>query len=161
MRAVSLLMATAGCLGTVNTRGNSDGIDGLGVAAEGPVSKLRFGLEAVYERVSTDAERRGVFGYDATVRIGIVSAILEERCEFCVADPWLDFGPAVGVGVAASGDLDLFKHGWIGGWADVRLSKNTRSYPIVRIELQRDDYSGAFRGDTQLVVGFGYVDWTK
>ena len=161
MRAVLVLLiaATSGCLASANVRGSRNGFDGVGIAYEGPVSRLRFGVEAVYERVATDAERRGVFGYDATARVGFVSMVLRERCtESCVVNPWLDFGPGVGVGLAATGDLALLGHVWIGGWADVRVS-NAHSFPVVRLELQQDGYSSEFRGDTQLVLGVGFVDW--
>ncbi|MDX2092553.1 MAG: hypothetical protein SFX73_32110 [Kofleriaceae bacterium] len=128
---------------------------------EGPVSKLRFGYEMHGERVQseTEDEFRGVFGYDATLRLGIVSAVLEKRCgEECPPKPWFDIGPGAGLGFAVNSDFDFMGHAWAGAWADVRLSSND-SYWVLRVELQQDAYSGDLRGDTQVVVGMGWLDW--
>lgn len=141
-------------------RGSADhSVEGAAVGMEGPVSPLRIGTEGGYERLSTArGERRGVAGMDVTLRAGLVSTILRERCELCLTKPWVDIGPTVGAGVALTGDLDMIGHAVGGGWLDVRLSR-AASYPVVRFELQRDMYSSRVEGNTQFVVGLGYVDW--
>ena len=132
---------------------------------EAPVSRLRFGTEMVWERLlatGDSGEHRGVLVQDYTLRTGVVSAILEGRCkddEGCApVRPWFDFGGGAGLGYALTGDFHLLGHGWLGGWADVRLSPG-KSYAVLRVELQRDGYTSEVRGDTQLVVGVGWVEW--
>lgn len=166
MRLVAVLLVAfaGGCMGSVHLRGGRSGLEGFGLGAEGPVAKLRVGTEAIWKIVrGADSDKRhGVFGYDVTLRGGVVSAILEGRCEddqgTCGEAPRFDLGPGVGVGAALTGELDLVGHAWIGGWADVRVSSG-ESYWVIRAELQRDGYSGEVRGDTQVVLGIGYVDW--
>ena len=41
---------------------------------------------------------------------------------------------------------------------DIRLGTGD-SYWVLRLELQRDVYSSALQGDTQLVIGLGAVEW--
>lgn len=156
MRAFAIVLALSiGCMGAIHVRGTPSRVDGVGVSAEGPVSKLRFGLEGNYER-TTGESRRGVFGYDATLRIGLVSLLREHRCPACVDMPWVDLGPGVGLGAAMTGSADLIGHAFASGWLDVRLSRAS-SHPVLRLQVERDAYSGQLTGGTQFVVGFGYV----
>ena len=71
--------AGTGCMGYAAVRGGADDvIDGAAVGYEGPVSRLRIGLEAGYERLPTaSGEQRGVAGYDATLRLGFISTVLD------------------------------------------------------------------------------------
>jgi hypothetical protein len=146
-----------------NVRTGAGGIEGGGVSYEGPVGGTRFGLEAVYERAldETEPERRGVFTWGVTMRFGVVSSALEDKCRFdCAVKPLIDFGPVAGLGVGFDGDLDPVGHGFVGGWVDLRLgSKKGDHHPVLRVELQQDAYAGGLRGGTQLVVGLGWVDW--
>ena len=149
-------------MGSAHVRGTSNGIDGVGVGAEGPVSMLRFGLEAVYERSreTTESARRSVFRYDTTARIGLVSLIREQRCPTCVGMPWVELGPAagLGLGLALTDSSDVVGHAFAATWIDVRLSRAS-SHPVLRIQMQRDAYSGDLVGGTQVVVGLGYINW--
>ncbi len=157
----TLAMLTAsGCLGAAHVRGGARGVVGAGVSAEGPVSKLRFGVESGYERTegSTSSGARGAIAADVTARIGLVSALRDSRCPTCVGMPWVELGPAAGLGLALTGPTEAVGHAFAGTWLDVRLSSAT-SHPVLRIEVQRDAYSGADVGEIQLVVGLGYVNW--
>ena len=151
-------------MGHVLARGSADHpIEGATVGMEGPVSvsALRIGTEMGYERLSSaSGERLGVGGMDVTLRAGLVFMLLDKPCpDFCPAvKPWVDFCPSLGAGLASTGDLDMIGHGVGGGWLDVRLSKAS-SYPVMRLELQHDMYSSRVEGNTQFVVGLGWVEW--
>lgn len=172
--ALASLSATTGCLmqTTAVVRGHPTRIEGGGVAVEALLSKLRLGIEEGYERVhdATDTERHGIAGFDLVARLGFVSLLIETRCEVrpgtylelrertCLADPWwFDLGVAGGSGMAlAISTSDLVGHAWIGAWADVRLWP-TYQHPVLRVEVQRDAYSGSYVGNTQITVGIGWV----
>lgn len=169
---IALLFAATGCLTqtTAAVRGTSS-VEGAGLAIEGLVSKLRFGVEWGYERVDDDGtETSGMLGLDYVVRLGFVPLIIETRCHarpgtylelrerICLADPWwFDIGLAAGFGPALStGRSNLVGHGLVGAWADVRLWPTTQ-HPVLRIEVQRDGYSNRFVGGSQITVGLGWV----
>jgi hypothetical protein len=158
---IAVAVAGGGCMGHGLVRGSSDHpVEGAAVGMESLAFPLRIGFEGGYERASTPSgERRGLAGMDVTLRAGLVSTVLRERCPTsCFVEPWVDFGPAVGAGVALTGDLDMIGRAMGGGWLDVRLSP-APSYPVVRLELQRDMYSSRVEDSTQFVVALGYVDW--
>jgi hypothetical protein len=157
---IALVCASVGCMGQVLARGSADHlVEGAAVGMEAPILPLRIGTEAGYERLATpDGERRGVAGVDVTLRAGLVSTILRERCYYCPHKPWVELGPMLGAGLALTGDLDMIGHGVGGGWLEIRLSPAS-SYAVLRVELQRDMYSSRVEGNTQLVVGLGYIDW--
>lgn len=172
--ALAWLSATTGSVvqTTAVVRGHPTRIDGGGLAAELLLSKLRFGIEEGYERVddATEPVRHGIAGFDIVARLGFVPLIIETRCEAkpgtylelrerrCFADPWwFDIGVAGGFGPAlATATSDLVGHAWIGAWAEVRLWP-TDQHPVLRIEVQRDAYSGDYVGNTQITVGIGWV----
>lgn len=163
------MVVTTGCAvqTTALVRGRPSDVEGGALSVEGVVSKLRLGIEQGYERVARDGGRHGVLGLDLVARVGIIAALVESRCaavstlgepSTCIADPWwFEVGPAVGVGLATpTANLALLGHAWIGAWADLRLW-SASSYPVVRIEVQSDLYSGEARGAPQLTIGLGFV----
>jgi hypothetical protein len=149
-----------GCLSTAQVRTNGEGVQGAGVSVEGPVSKLRFGLETVYEKTadSTDAEPHGALTFDYTMRVGLVSWFRERSCPECTSMPAIDFGPGAGLGFGFRTPAGTFLgHGFVGGWFDVRLWRG-ETFPVLRLEFQKDAYSGPAQGEYQLVIGLGFVD---
>lgn len=152
VRRLVVLLGASGCWihAGANVRGDADGVTGGALVAEGAVAHLRAGVDLAYDTVEGDDER-GALGSDAFVRFGAITYLRGLK-----VPSWFDLGPAAGIGYGADGDLDVFGHAWLGIWTDVRLAP-TRSYPVLRVELQGDVYTGDLRGGPQVVVGLGWV----
>ena len=153
MRAIALmLVAAGGCFvqATGGARFHGASLRGgeLGGALGGDAARLNADL-AVYGSGPGD---RLTAELDTTLAVSPLGWVRGER----EAAPWVDVGGLLGYGLGVTGDGGYIS-GLFGGYLDVRLARDDRSYPALHVTAVREIYTDHAPDATVFVFGLAWT----